>query len=162
MLIHFVVKVHLLYFSYHQRLPLSKYISVSQETPQIYNFDNTVNYYLNRPRNDIVGIIDSTYDKKTQKFIEIFKISTSVKDKFTKGTICTAGISKKKLETILKKLTGTNTIPGNQTKTILCCRIKDTLLELELKSEKPMTYIIIPSNHPEYPFPYNLTDRSKT
>ena len=47
----------------------------------------------------------------------------------------------------------------------MCNNIKILLLYLEKystsKTNNKMTYMMIPSNHPLYPFPYNLEDRIK-
>ena len=47
----------------------------------------------------------------------------------------------------------------------MCNQIKNNLLYLEKysvsKEKNKITYIIIPANHPIYPFPYNLEDRLK-
>ena len=47
----------------------------------------------------------------------------------------------------------------------LCQQIKNKMLELEKYStsaeKTKKTYMMIPANHPVYPFPYNLEDRAE-
>ena len=46
-------------------------------------------------------------------------------------------------------------------RTIICDNVKERLLELEkyATGKDKMTYIMVPKNHPQYEFPYNLEDR---
>ena len=48
-----------------------------------------------------------------------------------------------------------------QTRLDICETIKEKLAELEKysKGKNKITYLIVPANHYEYPFPYNLEDR---
>jgi hypothetical protein len=47
----------------------------------------------------------------------------------------------------------------------ICLEIRDKLLYLEKystsKDNNKITYVMVPKNHPVYPFPYNLEDRMK-
>ena len=56
-------------------------------------------------------------------------------------------------------------IPIDKSKNIsrvnICEQIKDKLIEKEKYSTDNKTYLIIPINHPNYPFPFNIHDRSK-
>jgi hypothetical protein len=51
------------------------------------------------------------------------------------------------------------------TKENICNELKEKLLFLEkystTKDNNKITYVMIPLNHPTYPFPYNLEDRIK-
>jgi DNA polymerase III delta prime subunit len=133
----------------------------------LYNFDDTYEYYNNRPENFIVGIIDK--NKNTNKInidnLDLFKIK-NMKIKFElpiKGIVCTT----KDKQFIIKNLKKLDPKFNYKklTKEELCLELKNKLLYLEKystsKDNNKMTYMIIPYNHPTYPFPYNLEDRIK-
>ena len=134
-------------------------------------------YYDNRPEFEFVGIIDKESLRRKNKAIEdladVFKIRERRKkilDKkrgtgipSLKGAVCFSSKSKEYLENIAKKIK--LKIKGDETRTDICNRIKKRLLFLEKYStaekKNKMTYVMIPKNHKQYTFPYNLEDRAK-
>lgn len=145
-----------------------------------YNFDDTLEYYNNRDENFIVGIIDNNFNKLASVETDLFKIrpkliKTTTKKRgygihTLKGSVCTTK-DKTYLIKILKKLDNLvidklkNAYDKKITKQYLANEIKNKLLYLEKystsKDNNKLTYVIIPKNHPNYPFPYNLEDRIK-
>jgi superfamily II DNA or RNA helicase len=142
-----------------------------------YNFDDTFDYYEERPEYEYVGIIDQETSKKknksTDEIKDIFKIREQLpkildKKRGTgipslKGAVCNTAKSKEYLVEVSKKI-GVN-LDGNMTRTEICSTIKKEMLlrekySTDIKKNK-FTYVRIPSNHPLYPFPYNLEDRIK-
>jgi hypothetical protein len=141
-----------------------------------YDFDTIRDYYDNRDENNIVGVIDHIINKKERDVAEIkdvFKLRNK-RDKILekrrgtgiptlKGAVCNTSKDKEYLENIAKDL-GIN-IPQNKLNDMLredvCNEIQKKLLELEKYNLDSKTYIMIPSNHPKYVFPYNLQDRIK-
>nr|QFG74271.1 MAG: type III restriction enzyme, res subunit [Megaviridae environmental sample] len=130
-----------------------------------YDFNTNKDYYLKRSENFIVGIID-----KNKSNVDVFKIRPplpkSEKRRGTgiyslKGAVCATSKDKDFLLQKLKKLDKTVKISDKIKRDNICNLIKETLLKLEKYSTDDKTYIIIPSNHPDYEFPYNLKDRVK-
>jgi hypothetical protein len=137
-----------------------------------YDFNSVMDYYDNRDENKYVGIIEK--DKSRKKNIEtgldqdVFKIREKrakilEKKRATgipslKGAVCTTR-EKEYIEKVVKELK-INT--KEKTRHTLCEIIMNRMLELEKYSigNEKKTYIMIPANHPTYPFPYNLDDRS--
>ena len=78
-----------------------------------------------------------------------------------KGAVCNTSKSKGFLKKVANYI-GVS-IVALDSKMSLCEKIKEKLLFLEKysteKKKNKMTYMIIPYNHPIYPFPYNLEDR---
>ena len=142
-----------------------------------YNFDDTLDYYEKREENFIVGIIDMNTNKLASTDIDLFKIRqprAKVLDKKRgtgiptfKGAVCSTTKDKGYLINISKKLASNiESVPmKSMTKESICLRIRDQLLHLEKYAtsadKNKVTYIMIPYNHPVYPFPYNLEDRIK-
>ena len=145
---------------------------IIEPTLTIYNYD--FEYYENKPDFIFVGIIDKESIKKRNiddNITDIFKIRPSrskeqVKKRAIgqyslKGSICHTSKNKQYLYDIA------NDIGIKKTKNIIryeiCEVIKQRLLFLEkystTKSNNKFTYMIIPKNHPIYPFPFNLEDR---
>ena len=141
---------------------------------QFYDFDSVMEYYSERKEFEIVGIIDKEPNKKKLKSFDeledIFKIrekrGTHQKKRgmgiqSLTGSVCFNSQSKHYLKKIITKL-GINE-ENTKSRVAMCERIKGRLLELEkysrTKDGNKMTYMIIPHNHPNYPFPYNLEDR---
>lgn len=138
----------------------------------VYEFD--MKYYNSRDEYAYVGIIDKETDNKKNKTVEklndVFKLrqkrNKSEKLKrgigiiTMKGSVCFNAYERQQLLKIAKKL-GITEVDG--TRINICDKIRETLLELEkygtTKDGNKYTYMMIPSNHPEYPFPYNLEDR---
>jgi superfamily II DNA or RNA helicase len=142
-----------------------------------YNFESVMEYYQDRDENFIVGIIDKNYNKLVSDDIDIFKIrdpraKTLDKKRGTgiptfKGAVCSSK-DKEDLMKIIKKLHYTSKEEDSISKMLrgdICLKIKEKLLYLEKyttsKDGNKKTYVMIPSNHPVYPFPYNLEDRLK-
>tara|TARA_B100001093_G_scaffold257452_1_gene246224 strand:+ start:89 stop:3472 length:3384 start_codon:yes stop_codon:yes gene_type:complete len=145
-----------------------------------YNFDKIMDYYLERDEfKEIVGVIDKNLNKLASSEQDLFKIRDTrmkVLDKkrgtgiptFT-GAVCSTSKSKPLLLKILQKIPGVKEEDVNKfkksTRESICDFIKDKLLFLEKYStsakKNKFTYIMIPSNHPTFEFPYNLEDRIK-
>ena len=144
-----------------------------KSTDYSYDFSN-MDYYSTKPEFIYVGIIDkeptsSKYSFSTKD--DIFKLRNAretvlVKKRGVgipslKGALCTTSSNKEFLLKIAKKI-GIKDI-NKYTKVNMCKLIENRLLFLEKfsKSEdnNKYTYIILPKNHPNYPFPYNLEDR---
>uniref|UniRef100_A0A6C0J856 Helicase ATP-binding domain-containing protein n=1 Tax=viral metagenome TaxID=1070528 RepID=A0A6C0J856_9ZZZZ len=140
-----------------------------------YDFESVRYYYDNRKENFIVGIIDkNNLDKNIR---DIFKIRPPIKKSDIKrgtgiysltGSVCATSKSKKYLQDILNKLI--KIIPNIKSNKLkirsdMCNQIKNNLLYLEKYSttsqNNKINYMIIPKDHPEFPFPYNLEDRVK-
>jgi hypothetical protein len=147
------------------------------ENDIVYNFNDTVEYYDERPENDIVGIVDKELDRKNTKSVndikEVFKIRNKMPKNnskkrgkgipSTKGSVCYNSKSKKYLLNLAKKLE-INIDPkkiSSLNRTDICDKIEEKMLENEKYSigKNKVTYVRIPANHPKYPFPYNLEDR---
>ena len=140
-----------------------------------YNFD--LEYYENRDENFIIGIIDKNLNKLASDEMDLFKIRpprAKVLDKKRgtgiptfKGAVCATSKDKDNLMLLVKKLPDINKYEIDRidklTRENICNEIKLKLLLLEKYSTKKdgnkITYIMIPTNHPIYEFPYNLEDR---
>lgn len=142
---------------------------------ETYNFDDVMDYYDGRNEYKYVGIIDKEQSRKKSKqideLIDVFKIREKREKILSKkrgtgipslkGAVCNTSKNREYLEKIAKSLdiSTDDTI----TRANICDTIRDKLLYLEKYStgKNKMTYIMIPKNHPKYPFPYNLEDRIK-
>lgn len=138
-----------------------------------YNFNDVMDYYDNRGEYKIVGIIDKEVNRKKSKRPEdipdIFKIREKrekVLDKkrgigipSVKGAVCATSKHKEYLEELATNL-GIKSLKKMK-RDQLCESIKHKLIELEKysKGKNKITYIMVPSNHPDYKFPLNLEDR---
>lgn len=161
-------------FSYiKSNYDLKKYVIDSGEK-QEYDFNSTTEYYSKRKENDIVGIIDKEPDKKKVKQFselnDVFKTRDKINIKsglkrmsglqtYT-GTVCFNSYQYSELIERLDRLDIKHNKNKKYSRIELCEMIRDKLLELEKYSNNNTTYIIIPANHPKYPFPYNLKDRA--
>jgi superfamily II DNA or RNA helicase len=141
----------------------------------MYNFESTMEYYDSREEFDFVGIIDKELSRRKSKRFEdmtdVFKIREKrekilEKKRGTgipsfKGAVCSTAKHKDYLNKIAKKLK--IKLGKSNTRSQICDLIKDTMLDLEKygtrKNKNKFTYVMIPINHPLYPFPYNLEDR---
>lgn len=147
-------------------------ISVNVQDNNIYDFDTNAEYYEHRAENKYVGIIDKnnqkskTYDQANDVFKIREKRSKILNKKreaglpTLKGSVC----FNSKDKVYINKLAHYLEIPTKDmkyTRTQVCDLIKNKLLLLEKYStgKDKLTYIILPSNHVLYPFPYNLEDR---
>lgn len=136
-----------------------------------YNFD--ISYYENRPEFKYVGTIDKEPGKKKAKdeLLDVFKLRKQrgkILDKkrgidiySLYGSVCYNSFKKGELYKIAKIL-GVSLKNENNRENI-CESIKDRLLFLEKYATKKngdkYTYMMVPINHPQYKFPYNLEDR---
>ena len=137
-----------------------------------YDFDAVMEYYDGRDENKYVGIIDKDNSrKKSQDKLgeeDVFKIRekrAKVLDKkrgtgipSLKGAVCTTK-EKGEIEKVAKDL-GIK-LDKQSTRQDLCMNIRNAMLEKERNQtgDNKKTYIMIPQNHPLYPFPYNIEDR---
>ena len=152
-------------------------VDVNIKTPNTYDFESVLEYYSNREEYDIVGIIDKNTNKLASNELDLFKIrpkqtKQQVKKRGTgihnfKGAVCYNAYSKPALLKIISKLPN---ITSEEIKSIsktpredICSIIREKLILLEKYSvsdkKNKMTYVMIPKNHPIYPFPLNLEDR---
>ena len=138
----------------------------------IYNFDNVMDYYNNRPEFSIVGIIDKELigksNKRTKDIEDVFKLRDKKQKEIKKrgtniqtfrGSVCSNSKTREYLDNIAIKLKIKNL--ETFTRETLCNEIMNKLFYLEKYSigNDKKTYLIIPSNHPKYKFPLNLEDR---
>ena len=136
-----------------------------------YDFKINENYYDTRKENDIIGIIDFVKKKNDNNTNDIFKLRPKrdkelVKKRGTgipsiKGAVCSTAKDKKELFNICKILKIDIKKISSLSRDEICKVIKEKLLYNEKFNEDntKKTYMIIPSNHPIYEFPYNLQDR---
>jgi hypothetical protein len=145
-----------------------------QKEVAVYNFDEVMDYYDNRDEFKYVGIIDKEVSRRKNKQMEEVKDVFKIREKRAKilekkrgtgipsikGAVCATSKNKEYLENIAKEL-GVEVV-GNETRDDICGKIKDKMLLLEKYSRKKegnkLTYIMVPSNHPEYRFPLNIED----
>jgi len=159
--------------NYNDKITNKEDTTIITENNKGYNFENVYDYYNKRDENFIVGIIDKNINKLVSGDEDLFKIreprsKNLVKKRATgipseKGCVCSVK-DKGYLIKIIKKLDKTSKI-DNLTKDELCKILKEKLLYLEKystsKNNNKLTYMFLPSDHPLYPFPYNLEDRVK-
>ena len=141
-----------------------------------YNFESVMDYYTERNENFIVGIIDKS--TKSYEKADLFKVRVPLKKSEKKrgtgivsfkGAVCFNSKDKYYLVNVIKKLRKLVPfeliIKDKIKREDLCDEIKKGLMYLEKystsKDKNKMTYVMIPANHPEYEFPYNLEDRIK-
>jgi hypothetical protein len=150
---------------------------ITGEEVNVYNFEDTYEYYDNRDEYDIVGIIDKELSrrktKRAEEIKDVFKIRPKLPKVLSKkrgtgipslkGAVCATSKAREYLEKIGKKLGAV--LKPNMTRTDICDQLEKQMLEKEKyatdKDKNKFTYIRIPANHPKYPFPYNLEDRVK-
>ena len=144
-----------------------------------YNFEDVLDYYDDRDENFIVGIIDKNFNKLASSEDDLFKIrepraKNLIKKRGTgiptfKGSVCSTSKSKEYLIKLIKKIPNVTKEEIIQIEKLIrediCIELKNKLLYLEkystTKDNNKITYIMVPSDHPEYDFPYNLEDRVK-
>lgn len=144
-----------------------------------YNFDKVMDYYMDRDEFLVVGIIDKNLNKLASEEDDLFKIRpprAKILEKkrgtgipTLKGAVCSTSKSKPHLLKLLAKLPNVKEKEiedlKKSTRESVCNFIRDKLLSLEkyaTSSDKnKMTYVMIPSDHPIYMFPFNLEDRVK-
>lgn len=157
-----------------------KYSKETNEKQKIgYNFEEVLDYYNNRDENFIVGIIDKNFNKLAHADKDLFKIryplnKTAEKKRgegipTLKGATCSTAKDKSYLINLIKKLPGITNEEikriNKLTREYICGELKQKLLDLEKyatsKDNNKITYVMIPKDHPDYEFPYNLEDRIK-
>ena len=143
-----------------------------------YDFESTKEYYESREENFIIGVIDKNLNPQIHDNIDLFKIRPQFKKQNAKrgvgiitmkGTVCATSKDKDELINLLKKIPNISKkdidLYTKKNRDRICEFIKEQLLLLEkystTKDKNKLTYIMIPANHPIYPFPYNLEDRIK-
>jgi len=144
-----------------------------------YNFDDTLDYYEEREENFIVGIIDKNLNKLASDESDLFKIrppraKVLNKKRGTgiptfKGAVCSTSKDKEYLMKLVRNIPNISKTEiariDKLTREFICNEIKEKLLFLEKystsKDGNKITYMMIPLDHPVYPFPYNLEDRIK-
>lgn len=149
---------------------------LQKEDQPYYNFDDTMDYYDNRDEYDFVGFIDKEVSRRKTKSMEETKDVFKLREKRAKvlekkratgvpslkGAVCETSKSKKYLQKVAGKL-GITIPKGTLTRTDVCVNIRDQMLLLEkystTKEGNKFTYVMIPADHPTFPFPYNLEDR---
>ena len=142
-----------------------------------YDFESAQEYYDSRDEFDFVGIIDQESSRKKVRRIEEIKDEFKIRNKRPKvlakkretgvpsfkGAVCRTSKNKKFLLKLAKKI-NLNTA-GMTGRADICNIIRDKLFAMEkyatTNDNNKMTYLIIPVNHPIYPFPLNLEDRIK-
>lgn len=138
-----------------------------------YDFDSIQDYYDNRDEFEYVGIIDQESTRKKVGSIDIindeFKIrqrrpKVLMKKRETgipsfKGAVCKTAKDKEFLQKLAKKLD--IKLTGKIARNDICNSIRDRMFDLEKYStgNDKITYLIVPANHPNIPFPLNLEDR---
>jgi len=143
-------------------------ITTETTTDAEYDFDSddVKNYYEKRDENEIVGILDMKMDKNKNK-MEVFKLRNKreVQDKkrgigitSLKGAVCDNAFEKEEILKIAKKINAMNFDPSG-TRNDICQKIRERLIFLEKYSIDNKTYLIVPKNHSEFEFPFNLKDR---
>jgi superfamily II DNA or RNA helicase len=166
----------------YNKVNFSEHIQERKETiteNKGYDFESNIDYYINRNEYDIVGIIDKNPSKNDQdSLFDVFKVRNK-RDKILdkkrgtgiptmKGAVCTTAKDKKELVKLLKKLPNMSDSEIERLKILkredMCSILQNKLMDLEKNStgKTKMTYMMIPANHPLYPFPYNLDDRIKS
>lgn len=144
-----------------------------REEPINYNFDATMDYYDNRDEFKYVGIVDKELSRRKSKQPEELRDVFKIREKRAKvlekkrgtgipslkGAVCSTSKNKEYLENIANELR--IKVDINETREDICNKIREKMLYLEKYSagKNKMTYIMIPANHPQYKFPYNLEDR---
>jgi hypothetical protein len=146
---------------------------------ETYDFESIMEYYDNRDEFKFVGIIDKQISRRKIKsqdeLQDVFKIRekrSKILEKkrgtgipSLKGAVCSTSKDKEYLESLAKSISITKEIKSTDTRSDICNKIKERLLFLEkystAKKSNKLTYIMIPANHPDYKFPYNLEDRVK-
>lgn len=157
----------------------SKIIKEETKVENSYNFDDTLDYYDEREENFIVGIIDKNLNKLASDEHDLFKIRpprAKVLDKKRgtgiptfKGAVCSTSKDKEYLMRLVRMMPNISKEDIKRIESLtreqICLEIRDKLLYLEKystsKDGNKITYMMIPKDHPNYAFPYNLEDRVK-
>lgn len=141
------------------------------EIKSAYDFRSVMDYYDNRDEFKYVGIIDKepTSSKKFKDISElndVFKIRNKrhKSDKKRRGTgivtvLGSVCVTARKFDELMKIAKDLNIPIDEPSKQNICESIKNKLIFLEKYSKDNLTYLMVPANHPEYPFPLNIKDR---
>lgn len=141
-----------------------------------YDFKKTKAYYGRREEAPYVGIIDSKNlvrnqdqtDQDPDEFKVRIRMPPAKKNDLKRqagrptemGSVCGTSKSAEFLGKMAKSIGLSN---SGTKRELLCAMIKERLHHMELystrKADNKVTYLIIPFNHPELPFPLNLEDR---
>jgi hypothetical protein len=163
-------------YNYIRTMAQSESITREEQTDEIedkrgYDFENldVVEYYDNREEFKYVGVIDKEASrgksKKTEELEDVFKLrerrpkvvdkkrATGLQSLY--GKVCSTSYTSEYLEKVANYL---GLEFGKEARIDICNKIRDKLLVLEKYSlgKEKMTYMMIPKNHPQYTFPYNL------
>ncbi len=145
---------------------------VGDKDKEAYDFDSVRDYYDAKEENDYIGIIDKSGRRREEQREDVFKIRPRREKILTKkrgtgipsakGAVCYTSKSKDELTDLAVDL-GLKEKGLDKNRVGICQNIKTQLLYLEkyTTGKNKKTYMIIPGNHPVYPFPYNLEDRVK-
>lgn len=160
---------------FDESVDIDKMTSISEESSNIYNFDDITEYYDNREEFEFVGLIDKENMKKksgsNETINDVFKIREKrakilEKKRATgipslKGAVCSTAKSMEYLNKVGKKIN--LKFGSNETRIEICEKIQNKMMMLEKygskKDKNKFTYMMIPTNHTIYKFPYNLEDR---
>ena len=148
--------------SLYNYLNQTEYIELLSNKKIINDFNKTKYYYSNRIENVYVGIIET--DNNNADIFKIRKkLSISSKNRGKGILTYTGSICNKKSNEYILSLCKYLDIKSkdSDSRDILCNKIKEKLLYLEKYSTNNKTYIILPINHPNYKFPYNIFDRAE-
>jgi superfamily II DNA or RNA helicase len=165
----------------NQKSTVDKSDKDKESKRSIYNFKDVIEYYDAKPEFDYVGIIDKASIRKRsidEAIPDTFKLRARREKILEKkrgtgipsltGAVCETSKKKHELIEVAKflgiKIDKQTEEELNESRTSVCKLIRNRLLYLEKysnnKDKNKYTYLIIPSNHPNYPFPINLEDRT--
>lgn len=146
-----------------------------RDEQSVYDFDSTMDYYDGRDEFKYVGIIDKELSRRKSKGLDEIKDVFKIREKRAKilekkrgtgipslkGAVCSTSKAYNYLVDIAKELRLNSAKTG--TRIDICEAIKEKMLMMEkyATGKDKKTYIMIPANHPDYPFPYNLEDRAE-
>lgn len=137
-----------------------------------YDFRSVIDYYDSRDDFDFVGIVDRASTRKlslNENATDVFKIrvrrlKTSGRKRAEgmpslTGSVCETSKDKDFLKAVTSRLD----IQPKGSRRDICRQIKRWLMFMEKyatdKAGDKLTYLIVPANHPEHSFPFNLEDR---
>ena len=160
---------------YKKKVQGAKKVKAVIEEANVYNFEDTLEYYDSRNEYKFVGIIDKEATRRKSKTADEIRDVFKIREKLPKildkkrgtgipslkGAVCSTSKSKEYLEKIAKNL-GAD-YDEEMTRVDVCSSIENVMLMKEKystdKEGNKCTYIRIRANHPNLPFPYNLEDR---
>jgi len=160
---------------YYENLKEDKDKNDSQ-TDEIKQYEFDYDYYETRDENDYVGYIDRELSRRKNKTADEIKDVFKIREKRAKilekkratgipsikGAVCETAKSVHYLKKVAESL-GEKVDLKTHTRGDICGMISKKMLSMEkystTKNKDKITYIMLPTNHPSYPFPYNLEDR---